>query len=275
MMSAMNICPASPGLLPDLAAHCAAFEHYARTFYTGEADHDFHLDLKVEHSRNVYAHACAIAGCEPVFAEDPELRRALLLAALYHDFGRFMQYHQYRTFRDALSVNHAVLSVREVRREGLLASETPRVRRLALSAVTLHNRFALSPKLPEDVLAVANAVRDADKLDIMRIMAGHLTRKGDPDPVIALNAKNSSAISPAILDAVMCRRLASYEDIVTTTDFKLLVCGWLYDLNYVFSRKTAAQEGYLGRMLDSLPRVGALQEFFPRYRRELAAYGAA
>ena len=270
----MNIFPAIPERFPDLAAHCAAFERYALIFYTGEADHDFYLSLKAEHSRNVYAHACAIAGMEPMFAEDMELHRALLLAALYHDFGRFMQFHQYRTFSDAQSVNHGLLSVREVRREGLLAEESPRVRRLVLAGVALHNRFALSLRLPADVRAVVGAVRDADKLDIMRIMAGQLTGEGEPDPVVALHAKRSSEISPAVLDAVMNRQLVAYGDLATTTDFKLLVCGWLYDLNYNFSRKSAVREGALCRILDSLPSTDTLQDFFTHYKKDLAAYGA-
>ena len=275
MMFAMNVCLATLMPFSGLDTLSAAFDRYARTFYTGEAEHDFHLDLKAEHSRNVYAHARAIAGNERVFAEDAGCCRALLLAALYHDVGRFRQYHEYRTFSDAQSINHAVLSAREVRRQGFLAGEDLRVRRLTLAAIALHNRFALSSGLAGDLVAVAKAVRDADKLDIMRIMAGHLAGEGEPDPVVALHTKISPEFSPAILDAVMNRRLGSYKEIVTTTDFKLLVCGWLYDLNFAVSRETAARSGYLGKLLDSLPPSDALQAFSLRYKKELALYAGA
>lgn len=274
--SAFEAMPAVPEF-PDLSAHFYAFAAYARTFYTGEADHDFHLDLKVEHSRNVFLYAVALVSGETDFRDGPAAglvirRRALLLAALYHDFGRFRQYHVYGTFSDPKSVNHARFGVLGVKRQGVLNREEPRVRHLALAGIALHNRFAVSAFLDADARVVANAVRDADKLDIMRIMAGHLTGEDPVDPVIALHAENSPRATPAMLEAVTARRLGAYADIATTTDFKLLVCGWLYDLNYPLARKLAAMEGHLAALLESLPRTEQLAAFTARFRKELASY---
>lgn len=261
--------------LPDMEPHFRAFAAYARRFYSGEAEHDRHQDLKAEHSREVFAHAKGIAEAEAVFLADTGLSRALLLAALYHDLGRFRQYDVYGTFSDAVSVNHAHLAVREVKRLRLLEGEEPRIRRLVLAGVVLHNRFALSPAMEADALAVAKAVRDADKLDILRVLAAHLTGDGPVDPVIVLHTEPSPRVSPAMLDAFIHRRSGSYADLATTTDFKLLVCGWLYDLNYAFSRKTAVREGHLVRILDSLPETGELRPLVAAYRKDLAAHAPA
>lgn len=271
MMPAMNACAVPKHDIPDMEPHCRAFAAYARSFYSGGAEHDFHLDLKVEHSRKVFAHARGIADAEEFFLADQGCGRALLLAALYHDFGRFKQYDRYGTFSDARSVNHAHLAVREVKRLRLLDGEEPRVRRLALAGIVLHNRFAVPPAMDADALAVANAVRDADKLDIMRVMAAHLTGEGPADPVVVLNTAASPRVSPAVLDAFRNRRLGLYSDMGTTTDFKLLVCGWLYDLNYGFSRRTAAREGYLAAILESLPDSDELAPYVASYRKDLAA----
>ena len=275
MMPAMNA-PLAFDDLPDcgLTAQIRAFGAYARTFYTGAAEHDFHLELKAEHSRNVLGHACAIAAAEDVFRADAVRCRALLLAALYHDFGRFRQYDSYGTFRDAQSVNHAHMAVREVKRLRLLEGEAPRVRRLALAGIVLHNRFSVPAAMDADARLVADAVRDADKLDIMRVMAAHLTGEGPVDPVIALHAAPSPEASPAILEAVMARRLGAYADLATTTDFKLLVCGWLYDLNFPFSRQTAAAAGHLAALLASLPATPQLAAFRSRFQKDLTAHAA-
>ena len=275
MMPAMNACPVQHHPIPDLEPHFRAFSAYARSFYNGEADHDSHLDLKAEHSRNVFAHARGIADCEELFLADQSQGRALLLAALYHDFGRFKQYDAYGTFSDAASVNHAHLSVREVKRLRLLDGEDERVRGLALAGIVLHNRFSVSPAMDADALAVAKAVRDADKLDIMRVMAAHLTGEGPVDPVVALNTVASPRVSPAVLAAFRERRLGFYGDMATTTDFKLLVCGWLYDLNYDFSRRTAAGEGHLTAILESLPDTEELAPHVAAYRQDLAAHAVA
>lgn len=273
MMRAMNACSVFESLsarfaLPDMDTHFRAFAAYVRAFYTGAADHDFHLDLKAEHSRDVFGHGFMLAEGEGDFAP-ADRRRSLLLASLYHDFGRFKQYHLHKTFSDAASVNHAHLSACEVKRLGLLDREKPRVKQVALAAILLHNRFSVPTVMDGDARAVTNAVRDADKLDIMRIMATHLTADGEMDPVIALHAKPSARATPAILDAVWNRRPVRYTDLATTTDFKLLVCGWLYDLNYPLSRRAAATNGHLAALLDSLSPANQLADFIVRYREDL------
>ncbi|CAK7063387.1 MAG: hypothetical protein DELT_01527 [Desulfovibrio sp.] len=258
-----------------LGDHYTAFMGYARTFYTGKPDHDVHLALKVEHSRNVFCHACAIAEAEAVFVASPDMARSLALAGLYHDFGRFMQYVRYRTFDDKRSVNHAKLAVHEVKRHGMLKNETRRVRNLTLAAVLLHNRFETPPRLDRNALTVTNGVRDADKLDIMRIMAAHLTAPGPVDPVVVLGTKESPEVSAPIVHALMERRLGSYSDMRTTTDFKLLVCAWFYDLNYAFSRNRAITAGHLRTLFDSLPETEELAPFKAQYARDLAAHDPA
>ncbi|MDR3073823.1 MAG: HD domain-containing protein [Deltaproteobacteria bacterium] len=252
-----------------------AFMDYARAFYTGRRERDYHLALKLEHSLNVFRHACRIAEEEAAVAAVPDRARGTRIAALFHDLGRFAQFSKYGTFNDARSENHARLALREVKRLGLFSREERRVRQLALTAVLTHNRFALAPGMDADALAVARAVRDADKLDIMRIMAGHLTAEGPVDSVVALGVKSSPEATPVILRAVMERRLGSYADLATTTDFKLLVCGWLYDLNYAHSRRQAAVSGHLRVLFDSLPRREELLGFIRQYGDDLAACAQA
>ena len=267
---------ASPdtGDTADMAEHVRAFETYAAAYRTGNPDHDFHLDLKQAHSMNVFRYACRIAGAEDLFRNDADCARALRLAGLYHDFGRFEQYTRYGTFNDKLSINHGHISVREVKRTGVLDGESNRVRSLAMAGIILHNRFALPRGLTPDFLAVVKAVRDADKLDIMRVMAAHLTGKVVADPVVVLNVKPSPEVSQAVLAAVMERRLARYVDMATTTDFALLVCGWLYDLNFAWSRRMAARSEHLAELYASLPRTPELAVFFTQFDRDMAIHAA-
>lgn len=256
----------------NMTEHCRAFAAYAREFRTGDAEHDEHFVLKEEHSRNVFRHACGIAEGTDVFLSSPVLARALLSAGLYHDLGRFPQYARYKTFSDPLSINHAELSAAECKRRDFLAKEAPRVRGLALAGVVMHNRFALPAGADENALAVAKAVRDADKLDIMRVMAAHLVGTAPVDAVVVLNVERSPRVSPPILRAVLERRLGSYADLKTTTDFALLICGWVYDLNFHWSRKKAAASGHLFSLFASLPQTEELEPFFAQYKEDMAQY---
>ena len=257
-----------------LGARYAAFMEYAGSFYSGKAGQDEHLDLKIEHTRNVILLAHSLAEEEREFLADPERSRALFLAALFHDFGRFPQYARYGTFSDPRSVNHARLAVRELKRQALLQEESTRVRHLALSAVLFHNRFAVPENLSADFLAVALAVRDADKLDILRVMAADMLGDRPADPVIVLDAVDSPEITPAILEAVMERRPGSHADVCTTTDLKLLLCGWLYALHYGWSRRAAVARGHLRALAGSLPdNAPAIRAFTAQYDKDLSEYG--
>ena len=133
------------------------------------------LRLKREHTYKVLAHARAIVAQEGLASQEG---RAALLAALYHDTGRFPQYVRWRTFSDAESENHGYLGVHVVKKEHFLTGEPQNIHKWVLTAIALHNRYAL-PALPEPYLTITHAVRDADKLDIMRIMAQHFTAHSD------------------------------------------------------------------------------------------------
>jgi hypothetical protein len=257
--------------MPGMAAHYERFIAYARSFRTGDKDHDARLCLKEEHTLGVLVQAEGIAGAEAVFRADPALCRALLLAALYHDLARFPQYARYHTFSDARSVNHGRWASRELGRLGFLDGEEPAVRRRARAAVLLHNRYALPGGLPEDILAVCQAVRDADKLDILRVMRANLGEGMRPDPVVIMNAADSQESTPHVLERVMARQLASFADIATATDFRLLLCGWFYDLNFAASRRMAVRTGNLHAILAVLSRIPAMASFVWQYSADLDA----
>ena len=260
-------CPAGEPL--SCAGHKARFLGYARSFRTGDPQHDQHLKIKERHTFGVVQCARRIADAEPYFAP-PALRRALLLAALYHDIARFPQYARYQTFSDARSFNHGQFGCRELLRQGILAAETREIQAWVRSAVLLHNRFSLPPYLPEETRRITQAVRDADKLDILRVMRENLGAGATPDPVIVLHMPDSPEYSPAILDAVRQRRLASFVDMRSTTDLRLLLCGWFYDLNFRASRALAVRSGHFLSILESLPDTPDLNSFALEFRCDLA-----
>lgn len=266
----VNCSLSSPVTEPlDCASHKARFLGYARSFRTGDPLHDQHLKIKKRHTFGVVQYARRIADAESCFAP-PAMRRALLLAALYHDIARFPQYARYQTFSDARSFNHGQFGCRELLRQGILATETKEIQAWVRSAVLLHNRFSLPRHLPDEPLRITQAVRDADKLDILRVMRENLGAGATPDPVIVLHMPDSPEYSPAILDAVRQRRLASFVDMRSTTDLRLLLCGWFYDLNFQASKALAVRSGHLLSIVESLPDTPDLNSFAREYRRDLA-----
>lgn len=253
----------------DIAEHEAWFQRYAgeqRALETGDAGP---IDLKLHHTLEVLATARAITA-ESV--PDSALARACLLAALYHDVARFEQYRRYRTFRDRESCNHGLMGVKILKREGRLDGESPALRRRVLAAVGLHNRFRLPPALPEDAALVTHVVRDADKLDILRVMHENLSGPKPYHPTVVLGLPDDPAlVSDTVLDAAREGRVASYSDLTSVNDLRVLLGTWLFDMHFPASRRQFAQAGHARRLLEDLPQDAA----YGAIRAELLARLAA
>lgn len=233
---------------------------YAHSFFTGEPAHDDPLRLKIEHTFKVVAHAGELAASEPSLA-DRSAARPLKLAALFHDVGRFEQFRRYQTFADDLSCNHGRLGAQVLRAQGFLKYESPDIQRLAVLAVALHNRFSVPEKLGGTARDVLCALRDADKLDIMRIMAAHLGPEPVPDSVVLLHlADEPASYSPPVLAALEEGRSALYRDMRFYNDFRILLCTWLYSLHYGTSYHILKCEGHLDNVIAGLGGIPEVRE---------------
>ena len=256
----------------DIAEHEAWFQGYAgeqRALETGDASP---IDLKLRHTLEVLATARAITAEN---APAPELARACLLAALYHDVARFEQYRRYRTFRDRESCNHGLMGVKILKREGRLDGERPALRRRVLAAVGLHNRFALPPALPEDMALVTHVVRDADKLDILRVMHENLCGPKPYHPTVVLGLPDDRAlVSDTVLRAAREGRVASYSDLTSVNDLRVLLGTWLFDMHFPASRRQFAAAGHARRLVEGLPDDAAYGGIRAELLGRLAAVGA-
>ena len=244
----------------EYAALREAFTVYARTWLSGDPEQDKHLRLKMEHTFRVCDHATEFAACEPALA-DREVSRAFKIAALFHDVARFEQFATFKTFADELSYNHGVVGAKIILRQGFIKKESPSVRRLVLGAVALHNRLAPPDALPEKLRLVLSALRDADKLDILQVMEGHLKPDGFPDSIVLLHLKDEpEAYSPAVLSSLEGRRTALYRDMRYYNDFRILLCTWLFDLHFPTALRIVKREGHVERIIDGLTALPEVRE---------------
>lgn len=257
----------------DISRHEAWFGQYVDRFLTGDATHDAHIELKREHSLLVLGNArIIVAEAVASGTMDVVSARAALLGALYHDVGRFLQYRRWQTFSDARSTNHGLLGGRVLNEERPLHDESPAVRHLAACAVVLHNRFAIPAGVSPRVRQVTRVVRDADKLDIFRVLAAHMEPGGPRDDVVVMHLPEvQGAWTPAVLDAVRAGRLASYADMRCLNDFRILLCGWCFDLGFAASRRLLRESGRVEQLLAWLPAPDQVPEMAELRCRVLAA----
>lgn len=236
----------------NLNQHIEWFKEYSEHFAQGTSHDLENVSIKRDHSLRVLRNAIKISISLGIVGE---LAQLIQLAALYHDVGRFPQYERFRTFNDRHSANHAALSVAVLRETNALALLIPEHRRLVLGAVFLHNRQVISQRLPDKLDLMARIVRDADKLDIFPVLIAHFAPDSPVNGVVTLGLKSHpTAYTERILEKVQAGEIIKYEEMVWINDLKLLVCSWVYDLNFPVSRKTILEESHIETIFGSLPK---------------------
>ena len=200
------------------------------------------MQLKLVHTRKVVEAACAIAKGEGF---DARTARACEAAALLHDTGRYEQLRVYNTFRDSDSVDHAVFSHDIVKEKGWLDGWEDKD--AILAAVLYHNRREIPEGLDPLTLACSRTVRDADKLDIFRVLEDQIaTTDWRHDAKAFWNLPTTAAPNPVVAEAIREGRPVDYQNIKSLADFVLIQVGWMVSgLEYATSRRLCAARGHL------------------------------
>lgn len=158
----------------DLLSLQSWFSGYVGGFYAGGSELKRVARMKERHTARVCMMARRLGGALKLTARELVLAESI---ALLHDVGRFPQYARYRTFRDQDSENHALLGLRVINRRRLLSAFSPAERRRIAPAVAFHNAARI-PDLPDpQSLRYLKLLRDADKLDILKVMIGHYGKR--------------------------------------------------------------------------------------------------
>jgi hypothetical protein len=132
--------------------------------------------------------------------------------------------------------------------------------------------------VPEDVgskfLLVLRMLRDADKIDIWRVVTEYYHRRGSGrNHAVELDLPDTGDISDAVYEALMEGKSVKMADLRELNDFKLLQIGWVFDLNFKRSFEMVREKKYLEAIRDVLPRDDRrVREIFSKARGHLDAW---
>ena len=201
------------------------------------------MELKRHHTECVVANALAIAKGEGFSRHQTEVCEA---AALLHDTGRYEQLLRYNTFKDSDSVDHAVFSHDIVKEKGWLDGLDETDRNAILKAVLYHNRRDLPDGMPALMDIAAKSTRDADKLDIFRVLEHQVaTTDWRKDSTAFWNLRYDLKPNPAVIEAIKCGNPVDYQSIKSLADFVLIQVGWMRNgLYFETSRRLTHERGH-------------------------------
>jgi HD superfamily phosphohydrolase YqeK len=227
------------------------FHQYIKTFHSKDLQIQRNIDLKYEHILRVRDVIIEMAISEGL--ADGQVRLASVMA-LFHDIGRFIQFAKYRTFADNKSENHALLGIKELKKNKILDILENDDRNLIQTAIANHNRKEILPETTGKALFYSKLLRDADKIDIWQVVIDYYeTPKAKPNKALQLDLLDTPTYSFEILQEVENGSIIRMEDLSTLNDFKLLQAAWIFDLNYMRSFEIVKQRRYIERLFAVLP----------------------
>ena len=242
------------------------FDVYVRQFGTGDETFDSAIRLKIHHTNNVVVEILDIVNSLNAKAEDCALAE---IVAVLHDIGRFKQYAKYHTYSDLKSEDHAALGINVIKKTGVLNTLEPCDRELIETAIVHHNRAFLPKHMDSRVLFFLKLLRDADKIDILRIVTEHYSGV-HMNGAVNNELPDNPEVSESILQSIIRGELVKFDELKTVNDFKLLQISWVFDLNFPRTFEIIGARNYFDTIAASLPQTDSVQQARSVVRQRLA-----
>ncbi len=216
--------------------------------YTRNYDpEDTKIALKIAHTYRVADNCEQIA--RSIDLNDEEVDFAWL-SGMLHDIGRFEQVKRYNTFIDSESVDHAEFGADLLFGQDRLISEYNDDRSLDEMleiVIRQHNKYRVRNDIDDNTLVFCNILRDADKVDILRV---NVETPMEEIYNVSEEELLTAGVSEAVLEQ-MREHKAILRDIMTSPAEHLIghMC-LTFELVYPKSLELARNQGYLNKMFD-------------------------
>jgi len=236
------------------------FISYVKTFKYDNNESQQNIDIKREHTERVTEEIINIG--KQLGLNDNELNLAEIIA-LFHDIGRFEQYNRYKTFSDYKSEDHAELGIKILKQYDVLGSLDENLQKVILCSIKYHNRPSLPVKETKTCLFYSRLIRDADKLDIWRVVTDYYHRRnGERNVALELELPETPGISEGVYKALMNKAIVNLKHVKNINDIKLLQAGWIYDINFKPTFESDKNRRYLEKIREVLPESKEIDQVF-------------
>ena len=224
--------------------------NYIRSFYSDDAEVQQGIEIKEKHTGYVTANCIELAHFLKLDEHDTELAEII---GLFHDVGRFRQYSIYKTFNDAQSEDHADLGLTVIDELDFFNRLSAVDNDLIRFAIKNHNKMHIKPTDEQRKILFAKLIRDADKLDIYRVLEPFLAQENAHKMPKFIKGKERPDISPDFVANFIAGKQADYRQIRTNGDRKIVRLMWVYDVNFAWTMRKIVERGYIEKIIDALP----------------------
>ncbi len=189
------------------------------------------------------------------------------LSGMLHDIGRFEQIRRYNTFSDAESVDHAVLGADLLFMDNLIdvfGSYNEHCKDVLETVIRNHNRFKIDEGLSDEYQAYCKILRDADKIDIIRV-----SYDTPPEEIYNVSSEElrRASVTEEVKQGFIEKRAILRSVRHTPVDILVSHISMLHELEYPISIRIVREQGYLAKLLDFKSDNPNTQDWF-EYMRE-------
>ena len=223
---------------------------YMKSFYSDDAEVQQGILIKEKHTGYVTANCVELAKFLKLSTHDTQLAEII---GLFHDVGRFRQYSLYKTFNDADSEDHADLGIKVIDELKFFKELSANDYDLVKFAIQNHNKKTVAPTDDERKNFFAKIIRDADKLDIYRVLEPFLAQENADKMPKFIKGKARPDISPDFVENFVTGEQADYRKIRTNGDRKIVRLMWLYDINFSWTMQKIVERGFIEKIVSNLP----------------------
>ncbi|MCK5172357.1 MAG: hypothetical protein KAR47_03145, partial [Planctomycetes bacterium] len=155
-----------------------------------------------------------------------------------------------------------LLGLSILKKHDVLAPLDQPTRKIIETAIRIHGEKELEDNLDERTRLFTRLIRDADKLDIYHVVLDNFKRfeAGGDECLVEREFPNEPTCSAPVVSAVLNGEMIAYSEIKTANDFKLLLIGWVYDINFCQTLARIRERLYLAQLLARLPRTTEMME---------------
>lgn len=228
------------------------FDRYCDSFGNLTTSQAINFEIKKEHSKRVAGMAKYLAEKMNWKIEDQQIA---YLVGLFHDIGRFRQLVEYDTFNDVKSVDHAELGLEVLKSEGIEALVGEDVFKIIIPAVQNHNKLQITGVLSDNEMLHARLIRDADKLDILRVLSEYYNKHNTTvNHTLTWELPKGSVVSNEVAKEAMAGKLVSKKNVLSEVDVKIMQLTWAYDINFKSSFEMLSSSRYMESIYNTLPK---------------------
>lgn len=210
---------------------------------------DSKVRLKIEHTYRVSELCEKIALSIGLAGEDVDLA---WLIGILHDVGRFEQLKRYGTFLDSESIDHAMFGAdilfgksgekAQIRNYAESAEED----KLIELAVRNHSVYRIPEDLDERTKMYCNIIRDADKIDILKVNVEYPLEEIYN---VSTDQLRNEKVSPEVMQSFSEKHATLRSLKKTCVDHVVGHISLSFELVYPLSLKIVMEQGYLERLL--------------------------